>query len=57
MKSKEEIKERLKNIEGFIKENRDILKNEPVNRFDIEEFNEDLYDLKIRKEILKWVLS
>jgi hypothetical protein len=57
MKSKEEIKERLKNIEGFIKENRDILKNEPVNRFDIEELNEDLYDLKIRKEILKWVLS
>lgn len=57
MKTREEIELRLKEVNKLIAENKKFFNEEELNRYDIDELNEDLFILKNERKLLVWVLN
>ncbi len=57
MKTREEIELRLKEVNELIAENKKFFKEEELNRYDIDELNEELFLIKNERKLLTWVLN
>tara|TARA_R110002020_G_scaffold328142_1_gene544064 strand:+ start:1675 stop:1848 length:174 start_codon:yes stop_codon:yes gene_type:complete len=57
MRTKEEVELRLKKVDKLIAENKKFFREENLNRYDIEDLNEELDVLKNERKLLLWFLN